>query len=106
AIGTVASAGTLGILIPPAIMLVVMAEMLQTSAGRPFAAAPQPGTPALCRRAVRGRHHAGTAALRPVPDLHPGDRLAAARLGAAHPGGLRSADARRVLEGDVARTRR
>ena len=29
AIGTIASAGTLGILIPPAIMLVVMAEMLQ-----------------------------------------------------------------------------
>ncbi len=33
AIGTIASAGTLGILIPPAIMLVVMAEMLATSAG-------------------------------------------------------------------------
>ncbi len=43
AIGTVASAGTLGILIPPAIMLVVMAEMLQTSAGALFAAATMPG---------------------------------------------------------------
>jgi len=43
AIGTVASAGTLGILIPPAIMLVVMAEMLQTSAGALFAAAALPG---------------------------------------------------------------
>ena len=32
-IGTIASAGTLGILIPPAIMNVVMAEMLNTSAG-------------------------------------------------------------------------
>jgi tripartite ATP-independent transporter DctM subunit len=43
AIGTVASAGTLGILIPPAIMLVVMAEMLNTSAGTLFAAATMPG---------------------------------------------------------------
>ncbi|MSQ21203.1 MAG: TRAP transporter large permease subunit [Betaproteobacteria bacterium] len=43
AIGTVASAGTLGILIPPAIMLVVMAEMLATSAGALFAAATIPG---------------------------------------------------------------
>ena len=38
AIGTIASAGTLGILIPPAIMLVVMAEMLATSAGNLFSA--------------------------------------------------------------------
>lgn len=43
ALGTVASAGTLGILLPPAIMLVVMAEMLQTSAGTLFAAATLPG---------------------------------------------------------------
>jgi tripartite ATP-independent transporter DctM subunit len=43
ALGTVASAGTLGILIPPAIMLVVMAEMLTTSAGALFAAATMPG---------------------------------------------------------------
>ena len=43
AVGTVASAGTLGILIPPAIMLVVMAEMLATSAGALFAAATMPG---------------------------------------------------------------
>ena len=43
AVGTIASAGTLGILIPPAIMLVVMAEMLQTSAGVLFAAATMPG---------------------------------------------------------------
>ena len=43
AIGTVASAGTLGILLPPAIMLVVMAEMLNTSAGSLFAAATMPG---------------------------------------------------------------
>ena len=37
------SAGTLGILIPPAIMLVVMAEMLATSAGNLFLAAIMPG---------------------------------------------------------------
>ena len=43
AVGTISSAGTLGILIPPAIMLVVMAEMLQTSAGALFAAATMPG---------------------------------------------------------------
>lgn len=43
AIGTIASAGTLGILIPPAIMIVVMAEMLQTSSGALFAAATMPG---------------------------------------------------------------
>ena len=43
AIGTIASAGTLGILIPPAIMLVVMAEMLVTSAGALFLAATMPG---------------------------------------------------------------
>src|SRR5688572_21644336 len=43
ALGTVASAGTLGILLPPAIMLVVMAEMLAMSAGALFAAAVMPG---------------------------------------------------------------
>ena len=43
AVGTISSAGTLGILLPPAIMLVVMAEMLQTSAGVLFAAATMPG---------------------------------------------------------------
>jgi tripartite ATP-independent transporter DctM subunit len=42
-VGTIASAGTLGILIPPAIMLVVMAEMLNTSSGALFAAATLPG---------------------------------------------------------------
>ncbi len=43
AIGTIASAGTLGILIPPSIMLVVMGEMLNTSVGALFAAATIPG---------------------------------------------------------------
>jgi tripartite ATP-independent transporter DctM subunit len=43
AIGTIASAGTLGILIPPAIMLVVMAQMLATSSGNLFLSAIMPG---------------------------------------------------------------
>jgi tripartite ATP-independent transporter DctM subunit len=42
-IGTIASAGTLGILIPPSIMLVVMGEMLNISVGALFAAATIPG---------------------------------------------------------------
>lgn len=43
AIGTVGSAGTLGILLPPAIMLVVMADMLSIPAGGLFFAAIMPG---------------------------------------------------------------
>lgn len=41
--GTVAAAGTLGILIPPSIMLVVMAELLSKSVGTLFFAAFVPG---------------------------------------------------------------
>ncbi|MBT5049139.1 MAG: TRAP transporter large permease subunit [Rhodospirillaceae bacterium] len=41
--GTVAAAGTLGILIPPSIMLVVMAELLSKSVGTLFFAAFMPG---------------------------------------------------------------
>ena len=41
--GTVAAAGTLGVLIPPSIMLVVMAEMLNKSVGTLFFAAFIPG---------------------------------------------------------------
>jgi tripartite ATP-independent transporter DctM subunit len=43
AAGTVAASGTLGILIPPSIMLVIMAEMLSVSVGRLFMAAVLPG---------------------------------------------------------------
>jgi tripartite ATP-independent transporter DctM subunit len=43
AVGTIGAAGTLGILIPPSVMLVVMSEMLSTSAGGLFAAAVIPG---------------------------------------------------------------
>ena len=76
ALGTVASAGTLGILIPPAIMLVVMAEMLNTSAGALFAAATMPGLPALG----------------PLSALHPGrcGRQSQARAQAAR--GVRPAE--------------
>jgi tripartite ATP-independent transporter DctM subunit len=43
ALGTIASAGTLGILIPPSIMLVVMGDLLQVSVGTLFAGALVPG---------------------------------------------------------------
>jgi len=43
AVGTIASAGTLGILIPPSIMLVIMGDLLQVSVGTLFAAAVMPG---------------------------------------------------------------
>jgi tripartite ATP-independent transporter DctM subunit len=42
-VGTIASAGTLGILIPPSIMLVIMGDLLQVSVGTLFAAAVLPG---------------------------------------------------------------
>jgi len=43
AVGTIASAGTLGILIPPSIMLVIMGDLLSVSVGSLFAAAVLPG---------------------------------------------------------------
>src|SRR5499426_2975495 len=43
AVGTIASAGTLGILIPPSIMLVIMGDLLSVSVGTLFAAAFIPG---------------------------------------------------------------
>jgi len=43
AVGTIASAGTLGILIPPSIMLVIMGDLLSVSVGSLFAAAVFPG---------------------------------------------------------------
>ncbi|MGH7186387.1 MAG: TRAP transporter large permease, partial [Pseudomonadota bacterium] len=41
--GTIAAAGTLGILIPPSIMLIVMADLLSVSVGNLFSAAIIPG---------------------------------------------------------------
>ena len=43
AVGTVCGAGTLGILIPPSIMLIIMADRLQLSVGDLFLAAVVPG---------------------------------------------------------------
>jgi tripartite ATP-independent transporter DctM subunit len=43
ACGTIAASGTLGILIPPSIMLIVMADLLSVSAGDVFTAAIVPG---------------------------------------------------------------
>jgi len=43
AVGTIASAGTLGILIPPSIMLVIMGDLLQVSVGTLFTGAIVPG---------------------------------------------------------------
>ena len=43
AVGTIASAGTLGILIPPSIMLEIMGDLLSVSVGSLFAAAVVPG---------------------------------------------------------------
>ena len=87
AIGTIASAGTLGILIPPAIMLVVMAEMLATSAGNLFLAAIMPGflLSGLYLLYILGGR-----------DLQAGSDAQAAA-------GLRAADARRVLVDPMAR---
>jgi hypothetical protein len=87
AIGTIASAGTLGILIPPAIMLVVMAEMLATSAGKP----------------VPERDHAGPRAVGPLHRLHRRRRHLPAGHGAQADGRVRAADAGRVLARAVAR---
>ena len=43
ACGTIAASGTLGILIPPSIMLIIMADLLSVSAGDVFGAAIVPG---------------------------------------------------------------
>ena len=87
AIGTIASAGTLGILIPPAIMLVVMAEMLATSAGNLFLSAIMPGL------LLSGLYLVYIVLRR---DLQAG-------RGAQAAAGLRAADPRRVLDRCLAR---
>ena len=69
ACGTIAAAGTLGILIPPSIMLIIMADLLGVSVGHLFSAALAPGPDA--RGAL------------PAVHLHRGVDLAAARAAAA-----------------------
>lgn len=49
ATGTIAASGTLGILIPPSIMLIIMADLLAVSVGTLFMAALMPG---LCLAAI------------------------------------------------------
>jgi tripartite ATP-independent transporter DctM subunit len=76
AAGTVASAGTLGILIPPSIMLVFMGDLLSISIGRLFVAALLPG---LALSALYVLFITGYAALRPaaapkMPPLPPEER--------------------------------
>src|SRR5690606_254127 len=43
AVGTIAASGTLGILIPPSIMLVIMGDLMSVPVGTLFAAALVPG---------------------------------------------------------------
>ena len=64
ATGTIAASGTLGILIPPSIMLVIMADLLGRSVGNLFVAAVFPGL------ILAGLYMV----------YHPGDRAAEAEL--------------------------
>lgn len=77
AAGTVASAGTLGILIPPSIMLVFMGDLLSVSIGRLFVAALLPG---LILSALYVLYITIYSALRPgvapkAPPLSPDERV-------------------------------
>lgn len=76
AAGTVASAGTLGILIPPSIMLVFMGDLLSIAIGKLFVAALLPG---LCLSLFYVLFISGFSALRPSaapksPPLPPEER--------------------------------
>ncbi len=55
AVGTIASAGTLGILIPPSIMLVIMGDLMTVPVGTLFAGAIIPGL--VMSSALRRLHH-------------------------------------------------
>ncbi|MDP6709567.1 MAG: TRAP transporter large permease subunit, partial [Alphaproteobacteria bacterium] len=62
ATGTIAASGTLGILIPPSIMLIIMADLLAISVGNLFMAALIPG---LCLAAIYLIYITTIAGLRP-----------------------------------------
>lgn len=80
ATGTIAAAGTLGILIPPSIMLVVMADLMGASVGSLFLAAVAPG---LLLAALYGTYIIAIAILRPEGAPRPeGPALAATALAA------------------------
>ncbi len=68
--GTIAASGTLGILIPPSIMLIIMADLLAVSVGSVFMAAIVPG---LCLAALYLIYVAVYARVRPeaAPSLPP-----------------------------------
>ncbi len=68
--GTIAASGTLGILIPPSIMLIIMADLMAVSVGNVFMAAIMPG---LCLAALYLLYVAVFSALRPsaAPKLPP-----------------------------------
>ncbi|HXV74100.1 MAG TPA: TRAP transporter large permease subunit [Sphingomonadales bacterium] len=77
--GTIAASGTLGILIPPSIMLVVMGNLLSVSIGTLFFAALMPG---LLLAGLYLAYVVGFAALFPVraPGVHARDREALGAL--------------------------
>ena len=68
--GTIAASGTLGILIPPSIMLIIMADLLAVSVGNVFMAAIVPG---LCLATLYGIYVLTYSAMRPevAPKLPP-----------------------------------
>jgi len=70
ATGTIAASGTLGILIPPSIMLIIMADLLAVSVGNLFMAALMPG---LCLAAIYLTFIVTLSAVRPsvAPPLPP-----------------------------------
>lgn len=73
ATGTIAASGTLGILIPPSIMLIIMADLMSVSVGNIFMAALTPG---LCLAAMYLVYVATISAIKPnlAPPL-PADML-------------------------------
>jgi len=87
AVGTVASAGCLGILIPPSIMLVLMADQMQLSVGDLFMAAVLPG---LVLAGLYLAYLLVVCLVRPglAPAASPGDEVALRGAWGALPRGL------------------
>ena len=86
ACGTIAASGTLGILIPPSIMLIIMADLMSVSVGNAYMAAWGPGlVSGGALRHLRGGDRHGqaldgaAAAARPAPRAQGRDRAAGAQ---------------------------
>ncbi|XWN30115.1 MAG: TRAP transporter large permease subunit [Devosia sp.] len=79
ALGTVAASGTLGILIPPSIMLIVMADQLRLSVGDLFMAAVIPG---LLLASLYAVYIVGVAMMRPEVAPRPSDDNPRVSIGA------------------------